>query len=62
LLSAGPLGSTLQQLAGRYDVVVVDTPPTLSVADPLIVAGVVDAVLLVASASNTHRSQVAASL
>ena len=62
LLSAGPLAATLRALAAQFDVVVVDTPPTLAVADPLIVAGAVDAVLLVASAANTHRSQVAASL
>lgn len=41
------LGDTIHYLVGRYGVVLFDSPPTLAVSDPLVVAGAVDGVILV---------------
>ncbi len=46
----------------EFDHVIVDTPPLLAVADPVIVAGEVDGVLLVVRAGDTPRQSVAAGL
>lgn len=50
---AGPL-----LLQRGYDHVVFDSPPVLSVADPVIIASVVDAVILVVRAGRTARQSV----
>lgn len=42
-------------LAGGYDHIVYDSPPALAVADPVIVASVVEATILVARAGRTPR-------
>jgi capsular exopolysaccharide synthesis family protein len=42
-------------LAGGYDHVVYDSPPALAVADPVIVASVVEATIIVARAGRTPR-------
>jgi len=42
-------------LAGGYDHVVYDSPPALAVADPVIVANVVEATIIVARAGRTPR-------
>lgn len=57
LLQSERLGVVLQRLAARADVVIIDSPPVLPLADPLVLAGKVDAVLLVASAGGTTRRQ-----
>jgi polysaccharide biosynthesis transport protein len=48
LLSSEQMTDTLIQLSGRYDYVLVDSPPILSVADGIEIARAVDAVVLVA--------------
>ena len=50
--------SFLRSLVPRFDLVIIDTPPVLVVADPLVVSASVDAVVLVASANATDRRQV----
>jgi succinoglycan biosynthesis transport protein ExoP len=48
----------LLEVAGeRYDKIIIDTPPLMSVADPLVVAGVADAVMLVVGAGNSTGGQ-----
>jgi capsular exopolysaccharide synthesis family protein len=42
-------------LAGGYDHIVYDSPPALAVADPVIVASVVEATIVVARAGRTPR-------
>lgn len=49
----------LEELAGRFDVVVLDTPPVLPVTDAVALATLVDAVLLVARHGTTHRGPAA---
>lgn len=49
----------IENLRRHADLVIVDSPPVLVVADPLEVSGYVDGVLLVASAKSTDRRQVA---
>ena len=46
-----------EALVKEADVVIYDSPPVLSVADPLVLASKVDAVLLVASVAGTTRRQ-----
>jgi capsular exopolysaccharide synthesis family protein len=70
LLTAGPppldpvelllherMRRTVESLAGASDLVVIDAPPVLSVADPTILAQVADATLLVATEGYTYRRQ-----
>lgn len=55
LLAAGRLPQVLAELRGRYDVVVVDTPPLGAVADGAVIAAHVDRILMVARAGTTDR-------
>ncbi len=49
------LRSILETLANRYDMVIVDAPPILSVADTRIVASLTDALILVLRSGVTQR-------
>jgi polysaccharide biosynthesis transport protein len=57
LLSHERLRRTLESLAGGSDFVVVDAPPVLPVADPIILAQAADATLLVATAGLSDRRE-----
>jgi capsular exopolysaccharide synthesis family protein len=46
------------QVKSDYDYVVVDAPPVLPIADAMVLAGLVDAVLLVVRAGKTNRDSV----
>jgi polysaccharide biosynthesis transport protein len=52
----------LEGAADRYDRIIIDTPPLMSVADPLVVAGVADAVMLVVGAGNSTAGQLRSGL
>jgi capsular exopolysaccharide synthesis family protein len=54
LLGSKRLRSVLDSLARRYDVVLIDSPPLTVVTDAAVIAPLVDAVLLVARASQTE--------
>ena len=45
----------LEMGKAEYDLVIVDSPPVLAVADPLVLAGHVDAAIVVAAAGRTTR-------
>jgi polysaccharide biosynthesis transport protein len=49
------LNTILQTLSQRYDMVLVDAPPILSVADTRIIASLVDGLILVLRCGVTHR-------
>ena len=57
LLSHERLRLALESLAGGSDLVVIDAPPVLPVADPIILAQVADATLLVATAGFSDRRE-----
>lgn len=52
----------LDELAERYDVVVIDTPPLLPVTDAAILARLTDGALVVAGANGLHRHQLTEAL
>jgi capsular exopolysaccharide synthesis family protein len=57
-LLAGPLmRDILADLSQRFDLVLIDSPPVLPVADAIILSGYVDAVLLVTAAGQTRRAE-----
>lgn len=55
LLSSPRLGALLMDLRGRFDYVVLDSPPVLPVADASILAGQVEGTIIVARAGSTSR-------
>jgi capsular exopolysaccharide synthesis family protein len=60
LLGSARFTELLEELAGVYELVVVDTAPVLAVADALTVVPAADAVLLCIRADQTTRNQAAA--
>ncbi|WP_337840971.1 polysaccharide biosynthesis tyrosine autokinase [Rheinheimera sp.] len=54
LLSSPRFAELLQQLAQRYDRVIIDTPPVQAVSDALVIAKTADAVLYVVAADQTR--------
>ncbi len=59
LLDSSTMRELLGQLRAEADIVIVDAPPLLSVADAQALARQVDSVLLVADAKNTTRTDLA---
>ena len=55
LLGSRRMSDVLTQLRGEADIVLVDTPPIIAVADAAILASKVDGVLLVVQANKTRR-------
>jgi len=55
LLSTSAMGEFLRAVREEYDIVLIDTPPVLPVTDSTIVAGQVDAVVLVYQAGKVGR-------
>jgi len=62
LLGSGAMRALLDDLGERYDVVVVDTPPLLSVTDAALISEMVTSVLLVVATGRTRRAQVTAAV
>jgi capsular exopolysaccharide synthesis family protein len=58
LLASTRMQSVVEALAQRYDLVLIDAPPTLPVSDALVVSRMADAVLMVALAGRTTRRNV----
>jgi non-specific protein-tyrosine kinase len=59
LLGSRGMSALLADLTARYDLVVLDAPPVLPVADAVGLAGEVAAVLVVARAGRTRRTDIA---
>lgn len=59
ILSSKRMSAILDELKGMYDLVVVDTPPALAVADAQIMATKCDGVILVISSGTTKRDAAA---
>lgn len=59
LLTSRRLRTLVDALEGCCDLVLIDSPPSLAVADASILASHVDGVLLVVNAATTHRSAAA---
>lgn len=58
LLGAQATSKVLAELAGRFDVIIIDSPPVLPITDALALSAWVDAVLLVVGAGSTSRRDV----
>jgi polysaccharide biosynthesis transport protein len=58
LLSSKRARSLIESISNQADLVIIDSPPVLAVTDPRIIAGMVDGVILVASAGRTDRNHV----
>lgn len=54
-LKAGPFRSLLTEVSNDFDVIILDTPPSMVSADAVILAPVADDVLLVVLAGHTNR-------
>lgn len=55
LLASPNMKDVLDELRGRYDHVVIDTPPTLSVTDAVVLSPRVDAIILVIRSGQTTK-------
>lgn len=58
LLASRAMGAVLQELRANADFVLLDTPPSLVVADALELASIVDGILVVADGANTTHVDV----
>lgn len=59
LLTSARMAELIRTLAARYDFVLMDTPPILSVADANLLAPIVDGAILVVDSSSTRSAAVA---
>lgn len=55
LLSTATFGQLIDRVRKEYDLIIIDSPPVLSVSDPLIAAPLVDGVILVVDSKRTSR-------
>jgi polysaccharide biosynthesis transport protein len=62
LLGSNRMVELVASLRDEFDYVILDSPPVLAVSDPLVVAGLVDAVLFVARAGIVQRRQLSQAL
>lgn len=58
LIESAAYRKVMAELRERFDVVIIDSPPTLPVTDPLLLAPLVDGVILVARCRSTTRVDV----
>lgn len=62
ILASAAMRNLIAQAEELYDLVVIDSPPVLSVADANLLAPLVSGVLLIADATKTSRAQLAAAV
>lgn len=62
LLSSNRMNALLELASSKFDLVVIDSPPILGLADALVVANMVESMLLVIEAGQTRRNTVQAAL
>lgn len=53
LLGSSRFASVIDELASEFDLVILDTPPTIAVSDPMVMAPVADGVIVVVDAGRT---------
>ncbi|MDP9423667.1 MAG: polysaccharide biosynthesis tyrosine autokinase [Pseudomonadota bacterium] len=58
LLASQHMQEALRQLSEKYDTVIIDGPPILGLADAVLLARSVEAVLVVVEANRLHRSEI----
>lgn len=58
LISSERMKDVLKQLAGKFDHIVIDSPPLINVTDPVILSTMVDGVILVVHAGHSTRDVV----
>jgi protein-tyrosine kinase len=58
VFDASRIGKLIDEVSDMYDFIAIDSPPVLPVSDPMLLASVVDGVLLVVKAGETHRDVV----
>lgn len=59
LLASDQMRNLVKELRGRYDYVLLDTPPVLSVTDPLLVSSLADGIVLVIRQGSCTRAMLA---
>ena len=59
LLDSKKMGKFLTRLREKYDYIIIDSPPILSVTDATILSKIVDGVLLVVASNETHVDAIA---
>jgi polysaccharide biosynthesis transport protein len=57
LLAGQRMQAVIAELAERFDIVLIDSPPVLPVADAMILAGYADGVVLVVATGQTRRAE-----
>ncbi len=62
LIAGSRLQTVLDELAARFDVVVIDSPPVLGLADSPLLSALVDGVVIVVEAGRSRRGALKASL
>jgi capsular exopolysaccharide synthesis family protein len=62
LLSSDQMAEVLDRLRDMYDMVIIDSPPLIPVADPAALAGRCDGVAIVTRAGKTDKSRIGASV
>ncbi|MGO2559572.1 polysaccharide biosynthesis tyrosine autokinase [Brachybacterium sp.] len=62
ILTSHRMEELIAAVSSKYDYVIIDTPPTLSVADANLLAPIADGVLLVVDATKTRRAALAESM
>lgn len=62
LISSGRLNAVLQELGARFDVVILDSPPVLGLADAPLMSALVEGVVLVVQSNRSRRGSLKASL
>ena len=62
LLNSDMMTHWLELAKSEYDVIVIDSPPIRAVADPMILANIVDAIIYVFDITKTRRSDILAGL
>jgi tyrosine-protein kinase Etk/Wzc len=59
VIRGGRMLALLGELANHFDLVIIDTPPVLAVADAVMLGAIADAVILVIRAGKTARAEAA---
>jgi len=62
LLSSVRMAQLIAELSGRFDVIVIDSPPILGLADAPMLSALVDGVIFVVESSSGHRGALKAAL